>query len=93
MIRLDIQVFHRKNASIIFSKRNFFSFSKRGDLIEAYCSEWLRQEALNDILASKIVDILNYHPETGDLLLVSKFGYDKLKMEDLIASIFEKYDI
>jgi hypothetical protein len=46
---------------------------------------------LKDIISSGIVNITSY--EKGNIIMASKFGYDILKMENVIVSLFEKYDL
>lgn len=93
MIRKDIQVFYRLNkTAIIQSNRNFFSFSKdETGNIKAFCSAELTADMLKDIISSGIVNITSY--EKGNIIMASKFGYDILKMENVIVSLFEKYDL
>ena len=92
MIRKDIQVFHRGKAIIVQSNKHFFSFSRnRTGIIEAFCTADLTPDMIMDIVHSGIVNIISC--ENGNIILSPKFGYDILKMQDVIVAIFEKFDL
>jgi hypothetical protein len=92
MIRSDIQIFHKQNSIVIQSDRNFFAFSKNSaGMIRAFCNVNFSVDALADITQSGIVSIISC--DKGNMVFSSKFGYDVSKMEDVIISIFEKYDL
>ena len=92
MIRSDIEVIHKKETIIVQSKTNFFSFSRNHTgTIKAYCTVDLTSEMITDIILSGIVSIMNKKNST--LLLSPKFGYDILKMQEVIIAIFEKFNL
>lgn len=92
MTRENIQVFHRDKTIIIQSDKHFFSFSRnQKGIIKAFCTTYLAPEMIMDIIRSGIVGIEN---RTNDcLVLIPKFGYDILKMQEVIIAIFEKFDL
>ena len=92
MIREDIQAFHQDHVIIVQSNKNFFSFSKKSKgPIEAFCTSDLTSDMLAYFILSGIVSILSH--VNGNLVFSPKFGYDMLKMEDLVVGMFEKYDL
>ena len=92
MTRKDIEVIHRDRDVIIQSDNNFFSFAKNSSgTIEAFCTTDLTPEMNTDIILSGIVDIKSC--VNGSLILSPKFGYNILKMQEVIIAIFEKFDL
>ena len=92
MIRTDIQVFHRDREIIVQSDKNFFGFAKKSKgTIEAFCTANLSPDMIKDIILSGIVSIMSC--VNGNLILSPKFGYDILKMEEVIVTMFEKFDL
>jgi len=92
MIRKDINIIQRGKSVIVRSDKNFFSFSRNETgQIEAFCTTVLSSEMIKDIIFSGIASIL--YCEDGNMLMSPKFGYDMLKMQDVIIGIFEKFDL
>ena len=92
MIRSDIKIIQQSKTIIIQSDKHFFSFSRhKMPTIEAFCTADLTPEMIADIILSGIVSIMSYNE--GSLILSPKFGYDMMKMQDVIVAIFEKFDL
>ena len=93
MIKEDIQVIQRGKSIIVRSGKNFFSFSRDNAMqIEAFCTAGLSSAMVMDIIHSGIISQVVFC-EDGNMLLSPKFGYDMLKMQDVIVGIFEKFDL
>jgi hypothetical protein len=93
MVRSDIQIFHKLNKIVeIKSCKNIFTFSKdESGMIKAFCSTELTRDMLADIITSRIASVMSY--KDGILILSPKFGYNILKFQDVIVSIFEKFNL
>lgn len=92
MIRKDIEIIQRDECVIIQSNKHFFSFSRNHTgYVTVFCTEELTSDMIRDLILSGIVSIMSC--EKGNLTLSPKFGYDMLKMQDVIIGIFEKYNL